>query len=117
MLAIHTRYLGPTNFRDGRITATIHRDGKVIFRATLGYSHELDVPGNHLSAARKVLEKYNGQLVKDGFGDMTKAIVSELRAESADNKGYVFLAADPSGWRYALSEIRCATWDGRLVDR
>jgi hypothetical protein len=56
--AIETKYLGPTNTKDGRIKATAWA-GSV----TLPYDHALDAQGNHKKAAFALLLKlrWNGK--------------------------------------------------------
>ncbi len=46
MIAIVTKYHGPTGSKGSRITAS--HDGK---RVTVGYDHEIDTDGNHKKAA------------------------------------------------------------------
>jgi hypothetical protein len=51
MQAIQTKYHGPTNTRDSRITAKCASK-----RITVSYDHALDIEGNHVTAARKLAE-------------------------------------------------------------
>jgi len=50
--AIETRYLGPTNYRGGRIKATAWA-GSV----TVPYDHALNTDGNHKAAADALIAK------------------------------------------------------------
>lgn len=61
MKAIETRYLGPTNTRGSRITAT-EPDGK---RLTISYPHELSGEAVHRKAAEALRDKlgWKGELV------------------------------------------------------
>ena len=42
MIAIHTKYLGPTNARGARIRASVSRAPGVIWSVTVGYDHAAD---------------------------------------------------------------------------
>lgn len=44
MIAIHTKYLGPTNARGARIKASVYRSKGVIWSVTVGYDHAADDP-------------------------------------------------------------------------
>ena len=48
---IRTKYLGPTNYRGSRITATHKRDGEQTQRVTLSWDHSLDGLENAKAAA------------------------------------------------------------------
>ncbi len=77
MIAIHTKYLGPTNSRGGRIKAYT-ADGR---SATISYPHELDGERAHFKAARAFMERhfsYYSRADRMVYGD------------SADGRGYVF---------------------------
>ena len=54
--AIHTRYMGPTNTKGGRIKATAWA-GSV----TVPYDHALNVEDNHRAAARALRAKLGWQ--------------------------------------------------------
>jgi len=61
--AIETKYLGPTNYRGGRIRASAQA-GSV----TVPYDHALGVDENHTHAARVLLRKkgWTGHLIGGG---------------------------------------------------
>lgn len=44
MIAIHTKYLGPTDTRGARIKASVYRSKDVTFSVTVGYDHGADDP-------------------------------------------------------------------------
>ena len=44
MIAIHTKYLGPTDTRGARIKASVYRSKDVTFSVTVGYDHSADDP-------------------------------------------------------------------------
>lgn len=64
--AIVTKYLGPTNYKGGRVKATAAA-GSV----TVGWDHALNSEKNHAAAARAFCEKkgWTGELVGGGLGD------------------------------------------------
>lgn len=91
MLAIFTRYHGPTDHKGGRISASIYRDGKVWLRTVTPYKHCTDTTENHRLAAQKTLDAYNDRLNRDGTGDWSRAISPDLRSDTPDGRGLVFL--------------------------
>lgn len=56
MVAIETKYLGPTNSRGGRVKASA---GKGLQGVTVPWDHALGVWANHRAAARAFAEKYS----------------------------------------------------------
>lgn len=76
MIAIHTKYIGPTDTRGSRIKAYTSAG----FTATIPYPHELSYELCHFEAVKALVKKHNlgWNLEKMRFGD------------SADGKGYVF---------------------------
>ena len=54
---IVTKYLGPTNFRGGRIKASA-KSGRAL-EVTIPYPHELSQPEAHAAAARALCERMN----------------------------------------------------------
>jgi hypothetical protein len=76
MIAIHTKYLCPTNSRGARIKAYTSSG----FAATISYPHEFSYEICHYQAVKALVEKNNldWDLTDMRFGD------------SADGKGYVF---------------------------
>ena len=53
--AIFTKYLGPTNYRPGRIKAWAKSGGKL--SVTISYPHELSQSEAHAAAAQTLLNK------------------------------------------------------------
>ena len=62
--AIITKYVGPTNHKGARVIA---RTGSGV-KITVSWDHALDVPENHLAAARALAEKLNWDGVWVGGG-------------------------------------------------
>lgn len=65
MVAIHTKYIGPTNFRGSRYKAYSTKDRKTI---TLGADDRLGLEGNHNAAAIAYCRMMNwgGKLISGG---------------------------------------------------
>ena len=81
MIAIHTKYIGPTNTRGARIKAyTAGGIGFKGFTAIISYPHELSGAACHLEAVKELIKKNNLDWSTDGmrYGD------------SADGKGFSF---------------------------
>lgn len=82
MIAIHTKYIGPTNTRGSRIKAyTASWGDRKGFEATIAYPHELSGEACHFEAV-KALVKKNGldwDLSNMRYGD------------SADGRGFSFV--------------------------
>lgn len=81
MIAIHTKFIGPTNSRGARIKAytadsTYHKG----FNVTINYPYELSGEARHFEAVKELVKKHNLAWNTDNmrYGD------------SADGKGYVF---------------------------
>ena len=53
--AILTHYIGPTNFKGGRVKA-VSGSGLSV---TLPYQHELSIGGNHAAACKALVDKLN----------------------------------------------------------
>jgi len=80
MIAVHTKYLSPTNSRGARIKAYTASG----FAATISYPHEFSHEECHFQAVKALVEK--NKLEWD---------LGEMRyGDSADGKGYVFCFAD-----------------------
>ena len=79
MIAIHTKYIGPTNYKPARIKAYT-RSG---FSCTVSVDHTLSYEARHFAAVQALVAKHklNWDLTDMRFGD------------SADGKGYVFCFA------------------------
>jgi hypothetical protein len=81
MIAIHTKYISPTNTRGARIKAYTTGYGDLKgFTATISYPHEKSYHLCHFEAVKALVEKNKLDWKLDGmrWGD------------SADGKGYVF---------------------------
>lgn len=67
MIAILTRYLGPTNYRGSRIVVTSGNGHRLV----VSWDDALDVSENHAMAARKLCEKmgWTGELASGGLKD------------------------------------------------
>jgi hypothetical protein len=81
MIAIHTKYISPTNTRGARIKAyTASWGGHKGFSATIPFPHEFDSVKAHFEAVKALIEKnkldWNVDFMR--YGD------------SADAKGYSF---------------------------
>jgi hypothetical protein len=88
--AIETRYLGPTNFRSGRIKARAWA-GSV----TVPYDHALSTEDNHRAAADALRAKWAKHAEQHGG----KSIWSEghwHQGGNAAGNGYVFVATEPA---------------------
>jgi len=70
MIAIVTRYCGPTNFKSGRIAAS--HDGK---RVTVGYDSSLSSEDNHKAAAEAFRVKHLPKFVHVGSADLSPGVV------------------------------------------
>ena len=89
--AIETRYLGPTNTKDGRIKASAWA-GSV----TVPYDHELNTEDNHRAAAMALAAKCAKHAEQYGG----KSIWSEgtwTQGGNAKGTGYVFTVTAPQG--------------------
>ena len=81
MIAIHTKYLGPTNSRGSRIKAyTVGWGDRKGFEATVPYDHALSGHLVHFEAVKALVSKnkLDWDLSNMRYGD------------SADGKGYSF---------------------------
>ena len=63
---IETRFLGPTDTRDSRITAVCKRDSDRTYRRTVSYSHGLSSEANHQNAAEAVMAVMEADLAYNG---------------------------------------------------
>lgn len=81
MFAIHTKYIGPTNTRGGRIKAyTASWGDRKGFECTIPYPHHLSLVECHFEAVKALVQKHklDWKLSDMRYGD------------SADGKGYSF---------------------------
>ena len=85
MIAIHTKYIGPTNSRGSRIKAyTCDGMGLKGFTATIPYPHEYSGETCHFQAVKALIAKHklDWDLTDMRYGD------------SADGKGFSFCFAN-----------------------
>lgn len=80
-IAIHTKYIGPSNTKGARIKATIRRDSKTAWTATVPFDHALNCEARHALAARAVLQKHSPALLEESIS---------CAGSTLDNLGYVF---------------------------
>jgi hypothetical protein len=81
MIAIHTKFIKPTNSRGARIKAYTTGYGDIKgFTATIGFPHEFDSVKAHFEAVKALVTKNQLDWTLEGmrYGD------------SADGKGYSF---------------------------
>ncbi len=83
---IITRYLGPTNTRGSRISATHKRDSETTWRAVIAWDHALNPAANHQAAAMALLAKWPLGEGQEPF---------ELVARGHDHDAYYFTAVQP----------------------
>lgn len=84
MIAIHTKYIGPSNTRGSRIKAYTTGYGDIKgFTATIGFPHGFDIVQAHFEAVKALVVRNQLDWTLDGmrYGD------------SADGKGYSFCFA------------------------
>ena len=65
-LIIETKFSGPTDTRDSRISAVCKRDSNRTFRKTVSYNHRLNGEDNHLAAAEAVMAVMETELAYEG---------------------------------------------------
>lgn len=80
-IAIHTKYIGPTNTKGARIKAMIRRDSKTLWTATVSFDYSLDSQARHALAAKALLQSQAPALLDE---EMSCA------GSTLDNLGYVF---------------------------
>lgn len=81
MIAIHTKYIGPSNTRGSRIKAFTSAG----WTATIPYPHEFSFETAHFEAVKELVRKYR----------LDQWNLSDMRyGDSADGKGYVFCFAN-----------------------
>lgn len=97
-LIIKTKFLGPTNYRGSRVTATYKRDGETTYRVTLDWSHACGSEQNHQRAAQALLNKLNAdraEFYKSLGAPEVEAGVFEIVGLGWDHDHYFFMAAQP----------------------
>ena len=80
-IAIHTKYIGPTNTKGSRIKASLRRDSKTLWTASVPFDHSLDCEQRHARAAFTLLGKYAPSMLYENLN---------LAGSTLDNLGYVF---------------------------
>ena len=81
MIAIHTKYLGPTNTRGSRIKAyTASYGSQKGFEATVYYNHALDGVAVHFEAVKALIAK----------NDLKWNLEGMRYGDSADGRGFSF---------------------------
>ena len=65
-ITIATAFLGPTNTKGSRISATCKRDSKKTYRKVIGYSHGYSSEKNHEHAAIALMEAIDADTTYDG---------------------------------------------------
>ena len=80
-IAIHTKYIGPSNTKGARIKATIRRDKKTRWSVTVPFDHSLDCEQRHAHAAFTLIGKYLPSTLYETL---------YLAGSTLDNAGYVF---------------------------
>ena len=81
MIAIHTKYISPSNTRGARIKAYTRGMGSHKgFEATISYPYELSYEIAHFEAVKELVEKHK----------LTWDLSAMRFGDSADGKGYVF---------------------------
>ena len=80
-LAIHTKYIGPTDKKQARVKAIVRRDNLVSFTATVNFDWTSSSESAHRLAANALIEKHFPHLVSTNMLCVGNTL---------DNKGYVF---------------------------
>ena len=80
-LAIHTKYIGPTNNRGSRIKATCNIDNSIKWTASVPFECGADSETRHALAAKALLVKYAPDLHDKQLW---------VCGNTLDNLGYVF---------------------------
>ena len=95
-LTITTKFLGPTNYKGSRVSASHKRDNETTYRAIVDWRHDCDTEQNHQRAAQALLNKLNADR-KRMFVDLgiEPPPALEIVAAGWDNDNYFFLAALP----------------------
>ena len=97
-LIIKTKFLGPTNYRCSRVSATYKRDSELTYRVTIDWSHGCNTEQNHQRAAQALLDKLNADRVefyKSLGAPEIEAGVFEIVGMGWDHDNYFFMAAQP----------------------
>ena len=95
-IIIKTSFLGPTNYKGSRVTASHKRDNEKTYRATIEWRHDCDAPENHARAAQALINVINSDR-RSTFIDLgiEPPAPLEIVGEGWDNDNYFFLAALP----------------------
>ena len=76
MIAIHTKYLGPSNTRGARVKAYA-ADGR---SCTIGWGYDTDSLQSHFAAVQEFARKF----------ELSPSVSEMAYGDSADGRGYVF---------------------------
>lgn len=90
-MLITTKYIGPTNYRPGRVKAQMRQPNGVTLSITRERDHELSVTDNHKGAMPALVEKWDGDNAK--FRDCR---ATSWAAHYGADGGYVFITLCPS---------------------
>jgi len=85
---VHTRYLGPTNFRPARVKAQHLSNGQTLI---ISWDHALNALDNHLAAAQALLAE-----VATAGGDTREPATDFVCCGTQDSRGYIFTATTKS---------------------
>ena len=93
---IKTKFLGPTNYKGSRVSASHKRDNETTYRATVNWCHDCDAEQNHHRAAQTLLNKLNADRERM-FVDLgiEPPPALEIVAAGWDNDNFFFMAALP----------------------
>ena len=103
-IAIHTKYIGPTDTKGARISATCRRDRDTKYRVEISFPHELSCEDRHAMAARRLIEKHFSGLTDKTF---------HVCGNTLDNLGYVFaIGAELQSTAEKLAPEIARDWTG-----
>ena len=95
--AIKTKFLGPTNYKGSRVSASYKRSNDETLRATVEWRHELSAEQNHCRAAQTLINKANedGRAYYREIGIGAEFVPFEMTAIGWDQENYFFFAGKP----------------------
>ena len=95
--AIKTKFLGPTNYKGSRVSASYKRSNDETLRATVDWRHGLSAEQNHLRAAQTLINKANedGRAYYQEIGIGAEFVPFEITAIGWDQDSYFILAGKP----------------------
>ena len=94
---IKTKFLGPTDTKGSRVSASYKRSNEETLRATVHWSHGLSAEQNHLRAAELLLSRANadGRAYYEEIGIGSDFVPFQITATGWDQDNYFFLAGKP----------------------